>query len=985
MRRVLAVVILLLIGIGVPVGAHAQGSITGSVRDTSGSVLPGVTVEAASPALIEKVRTATTDGTGQYRILDLRPGLYAVTFTLPGFSTVKREGIEVTGSFTAAVSVELRVGAIEETITVTGETPIVDVQSANRQRVFGHEVVDAIPTGRNQYNLAVLIPGVSMGGGVTQQDVGGSAGLEASFGVVVHGSKLDSQRISQNGVMITTFVGGGYGGSAAPNASAVQEISIDYSGVSAELPTGGVRINLIPKEGGNTFRGVVFGSFANGAMQGGNLTPELKDRGLGTASSVKEIWDFNPGFGGPIRQDRLWFYASVRQNVSKNFVGGMFADRNANNPGVWTFDPDPGQRASNDNTWKAAQVRLTWQAAARHKLALSYDQQDACYCPNQVSAIQAVEASRRRRFPLQRSLQGDWTFPLTNRLLLEAVAFQRVEMPKHDPMNGLNPQMVSVTEQGGAIPGLTYRANAMYFDNWNWAFYYRGAVSYVTGAHAFKVGFNNGTGANGPNKTYALQPFSYRFLNGVPNQITLLATPFETTIDVDRELGVYVQDRWTLRRLTLTLGLRYDHFADSFPEQRAGSAALAPARNITFPAQDNVSWHDITPKSGAVYDLFGNGETALKVTLNKYLQGMLSGVAASPNPVNNLVNTTTRSWTDGNGNYMPDCDLTNPALQDNRAGGGDLCGQMVNPDFGRAVPGSTFDPDALRGWGKRNYNWEFSAGVQQKIATRASVDVSYFRRWYGNFTVTDNLSIGPADFDPFSIVAPANAQLPDGGGYTVPGLYDLNPARFGLPARNFVTLSDAYGKQIEHWNGVDVNASARLGPGIVVQGGVSTGRTSTDNCDVAPKLDSPSTLYCHVDTNFLTQVKVLGTYVIPRADVQVSGTYQSIPGPEIAASYVAANAVVAPSLGRPLSGTASNVTINLVAPGTMYGERLNQLDLRVGKILTFGRTRAAINLDLYNALNAHSILSLNNSYAAWLRPTSILQARLAKISAQLDF
>ena len=166
------------------------------------------------------------------------------------------------------MNAELRVGALEETVTVTGETPIVDVQSASRQRVFGHDVVDAVPTAKNQYNLAVLIPGISMGGGVTQQDVGGSAGLEASYGVVVHGSKLDSQRITQNGVTFNTFVGGGYGGAAAPNPSAVQELSIDYSGVSAELPTGGVRINLIPKEGGNAFKGVFFGSFANSSMQG---------------------------------------------------------------------------------------------------------------------------------------------------------------------------------------------------------------------------------------------------------------------------------------------------------------------------------------------------------------------------------------------------------------------------------------------------------------------------------------------------------------------------------------------------------------------------------------------------------------------------------------------------------------------------------------------------------------------------------------------
>jgi hypothetical protein len=969
-----------------PALAQAQASITGTVKDTSGAVLPGVTVEAASPALIEKSRSVVTDGTGQYRIVDLRPGAYSVTFTLAGFNTVKREGLELTGSFTATLNADLRVGALEETVTVSGDAPVVDVQSAGRQRVFGHDVVDAVPTAKSQYNIAVLIPGMSMGGGagVTQQDVGGSSGLEASFGVTIHGGKLDSQRITQNGIIVNTYVAGGYGGAAAPNPSAVQELTVDTSGVSAELSTGGVRINLIPKDGGNMFKGVVFGTFANSSMQGSNLTQALKDRGLPSPNSIKEIWDVNPGFGGRIKTDTLWFYGSLRQNVAESNVAGMFLDNN-NNPNIWTFAPDSSQPASQDNTWKEGQIRLTWQASARNKFALSYDQQTACYCPNGVTAIQSVEASYRRWFPTERSWKGDWTFPLTSRLLFEGSVVHTFESVRRDPKNGLNPQLISVTEQGGAIPGLLYRSNPTYSTNEDYAFYYRVAVSYITGAHAFKVGFNNGKGGVGPNLSYALQPISYRFNNGVPNQITLNGTPFASTTNVDNDLGVYAQDRWTLRRLTLTLGVRYDYFADSFPEQTVGPALLAPNRNVTFPAQDNVAFQDITPKSGAVYDLFGNGHTALKVGLNKYLQGMLSGVAMSPNPVSTLITSTNRSWTDANFNYVADCDLTNPAAQDNRATGGDFCGQMANTNFGKVVPGATFDPATLRGWGQRNYNWEFSSGVQQRLGERISAEVSYFRRWFGNFTVTDNLATAPSDYSLYSIAAPLDSRLPGGGAYTIGGLYDLNPAKFGVPAQNYVTLSDRYGTQIEHWNGFDVNLSARPGGGLLFQGGVSTGRTTTDNCDVVTKLDNPSPLYCHVDTLFLTQVKALGSYLVPRAQVQISGTFQSIPGPPILATYTAPNAVIAPSLGRNLSGNATNATVNLVSPGTMYGERLNQVDLRIGKVLTYGRTRAAINLDIYNAFNASPVLSVNNNFAAWQVPTSILTARFVKISAQIDF
>jgi hypothetical protein len=215
-------------------------------------------------------------------------------------------------------------------------------------------------------------------------------------------------------------------------------------------------------------------------------------------------------------------------------------------------------------------------------------------------------------------------------------------------------------------------------------------------------------------------------------------------------------------------------------------------------------------------------------------------------------------------------------------------------------------------------------------------------------------------------------------------LYDLNPNKVGQ-VDNYFTLASNFGKQIEQWNGVETTMNLRTGNGLLLQGGLSTGRTTSDNCDVVTKVDNPSTLYCRVDTAFLTQVKFLGTYTIPRVGLQVAAVIQSLPGPQILASYNAPNALVAPSLGRSLSGSAANVTVNLVEPGSMYGERANQLDVRLSKVLRSGRLRTSINLDLYNALNANPVLTLNNNYAAWQRPQEIMLARFAKLSAQLDF
>ena len=986
-----------------PAAAYAQASIAGVARDSSGAVLPGVTVEAASPALIEKVRSVTTDGTGQFKIVDLRPGTYSVTFTLPGFNTFKRDGIELAGTFTATVNADMRVGALEETVTVTGEASVVDVQSVTQQVTLGKDVLDAIPAGRNQHNFANLIPGMN-----GPLDYGGTNNLNLNT-ITVHGSRADDQRVMVDGMSISATSGNGQLSNFIPDMTSTQEVAVSYSAGTAEQAFGGVQMNLIPREGGNRFKGSFFATGANESWQSNNYTKELESAGLRTPNGLKVVYDVNPGAGGPIVKDKLWFYSAGRWQTSQTYIAGLYENQNAGDPTKWTYEPDLSRRAFTPLIQQSFNTRVTWQVSPRNKVAFFGEHQYRVW--EQLTPTISYESATKYDFPENEFFTGSYTSPISNKWLLDVKVSDIVQGWKDrypsggdqlaftEPLPDVYKTLIAVTEQGGLIPGLLYRGAGQtglgpFIRVKGYIASAQASVSYVTGAHAFKTGFLDTFGTRREDYNNIPANVRYRFNNGVPNLITEIATPYGFRSNLGGELGVYAQDKWTLDRLTLNLGVRLDYLNINFPEQSLEPGGLVPNRNITFPKNDYLGWKDISPRLGAVYDLFGTGRTALKVNLSRYVlaQRLTSNYTNLGNPVNAMANSVTRSWNDRaglgiNGDYIPQCDLVNPLANGE-------CGTISDLRFGQPIPSTVSDPAMLHGWGKRPDQWEWEASVQHELMPRVSLDVGYYRRTYGNFTVTDNTLTGVADYTQFSITAPTDSRLPDGGGYTVGGLYNLNPNKVGQ-VNNLFTLAGNYGNYKETWNGVDVNLSLRLGKGAILQGGTSTGRTSLDVCDLraqlpeltvtAPYVVGPTSPDCNIPGQFQTQVKFLGTYAVPKVDVQVAATYRSLPGVNIVSNYVATNADVIPSLGRPLSGGAANVTVNLVEPGTLFTEQTNLLDLRFSKLFRFGGYRTSVNLDLANAFNSSGITSVNNNYAAWQVPTGIHQARIVKISAQFDF
>ena len=1028
-KQVLFVSVLLL---GIPLTASAQASLTGLVKDSSGAVLPGVTVEASSPVLIEKVRASTTDGTGRYTISDLRPGQYRMSFTLPGFATVVREQVELLGTSVITINADLKVGGLQETVTVSGATPAVDLQSTTRQVSITQELVSALPSSRTPFALGVLIPGVtqSVGG----RDVGGAVVAEVAA-LVANGGRTGDQRMMVNGVALSSGIAGGWGGGAVPNATGTAEFAIDVSGVDAQAATGGVRVNFIPRDGGNTFSGTLVGNYSRGAWASDNYTGTgLRERGLASPSTIKENGEFNPGFGGPILRDKMWFFASGKYVKADNFVANQFFNANANKLNEFSYVRS-SERAILHQDQQIAALRLTYQINNKNKIGGVFDQEAYCGCPAGTSANVTPDGAQDRRFPTQRFVTMDWTSPVTNKILLEASGIHRVEgwgnmhlqTGKGGNLPAITPGMISVTDNPNPVTGgsLTYRSAAQYNRSWNWNVHYRAALSYVTGSHAFKVGFNNAY-LHHDNTTYTdpSAPYSYNFAGGVPTQITYRIAPRTVAINVNYDFGMFVQDKWTINRLTLMGGLRFDAFKNSFPAQSIAPTALAPNLNIRFDKIDSLNWKDFTPKMGATYDLFGNGKTALKVTLNKYLEGLgttgigNSNVSEAPNPINRLNTQTTRTWNDStfgvgdprSGNFRPDC-----VILDFTANG--ECGALVNAaSFGTiGAQLTSYDPDLMRGWGRRQYNWEFTGSVQHELAPRVSLTVQYARRWYGNFRIQDDRSVAATDFDRFTLTVPTDTRLPNSGG-TVTSV-DLKPALATTTQSLLVTRAQNFGDMTEVFTGVNISMNARLANGLMVQGGLGPGRVVTDDCDIVD--DLPEVLSavggapsrsgvitarvlerCHENNGWRTGITGLAAYTIPKIDVQVSGTLQNQPGAQFAANVVnypsaptAALPTLGTTLGRAFTGAAAGRAFNIAPAGELFIERLTQIDFRVAKILRVGRNRVSLNFDLYNITNSNTILTQNQTFnllaptaiPGWQSPTSTLLPRLFKFGVQYDF
>ncbi len=725
-----------------PATASAQSAIAGTVTDNTGAVMPGVTVEAASPVLIEKVRSAVTDGQGRYTIIDLRPGTYRISYSLPGFTTAVRDGLFLPADFTATVNIQLSVGALEESVTVTGQNPLVDVQSAARTEVITRNLLDALPTPRNTQSFGYLAQGVRL----SKPDVGGAQMME-QVNMRVHGAGPVHTTMQIDGMLVSPAFSDGLIQNYI-NQAAFAETAYTTSSQGADVSGGGIRVNMIPRDGGNEFHGSLYAGVTDGAWQSNNLNDDLVAKGATSATGITNIYDVNPAFGGPILRNKLWFYGAMRwMSVDEKVVNAYFPD---------------GSPAVVDQYVNIPLARLTYQATSSVKVSAFYDRPFKYKGREFVFGVEPISASRRRNWgeANYHNLGTKVTATLGSRLLYE-VGFTQIVERLH---SGYQPQDFEGNDQfGGTTQGWPRPSNvipcfvtpcaydpafaAIGTDGWYRDIsrleiltnartvaangysgtlpdrnHFTTALSYVTGSHTLKGGFQISRGQDRNDAASHGDLTEIRTRDGVPESVVVNINPYGTEEYVKADMGFYIQDSWRFKQLTVNPGIRYEYFNSMVKEQWRQEGRFVPGQIFPEVSGEPV-WKDWAPRLGVAYDLFGDGKTALKFGANKYMRPMAGSFVKRYNPLRGLA-TDTRDWFDvdlapgtGTRSGIPRPTDRDGIVQNNEIG------RTNNLSFGKTSGRRHVDGI------EREYNGEYlgqraAPGLQQPLGDRRMVPPS---------------------------------------------------------------------------------------------------------------------------------------------------------------------------------------------------------------------------------------------------------------------
>jgi hypothetical protein len=982
-----------LLGIlSVPGVAWAQASIVGTARDESGGVLPGVTVEVSSPALIEGTRAATTDDQGRYRIEALRPGPYKVTFSLVGFGTLVRSGIDVPSDTVVTINGDLKVGTLEESLTVSGQAPQVDVSQASRTQVLTRDVIDALPVSRNVMSIGVLAPGVRPG----TPDVGGSRMTE-QVALRAHGLGGNDAEQLVEGMSIQSLEG--------PSQSYFDdmlqsEITVMTSAIPADTSGGGIRLNSVLKDGGNVFSGATFLGFSSGDWQADNVDDGLRaaPRSIRSANGIKHIHMFSASFGGPIARNRAWFLFTARHQSSDELVADVPAQLVA---------PDGEFINSYIDTYvRGPSARITYQLTPSNKIAMFASR----WWKRKGKDFAAGTDPRVGQFRDPKKAHHfvgnvKWTSTLGSRFLLEG-GYSVAEFDWHGgPAPGVEkergtPEWYTQTRktdtqrqihpQCAYDTGCTAWGSLLSQRQDNTRHVLDGRLSYVTGSHNIKIGYTHEFGPDGRIASEYNGDIQLNYNQGRPSTVTVYNTPLDAPGYIQYDSGFFAQDSWTVRRLTLNPGIRIEWFAAGMRETSAQAGRFAPAR--FFPRQyDLITWGpDYAPRLSAVYDLFGDGRTALKTSFSKYhrqydADPFLAYADAG-------LRNENRNWFD--------CVLNAAGSAcSGEVRGTNNDGIAQDHEIGPSPAGGTFGQrsGATRGDLERQYNLEFTAGVQHQVLPRLAVGALFVRREIRNIQLTDRTFITLDDYTPFQVRMPVvtdpavAAVLNPEEMITV---YNLNNAKNAVYNQGLVDRSSA--RDRSYYTGFETSFSARLSGGAAIFGSWTAERNVSVFCESNDNPNGPTTAdlyqgrlvavggrFCdqrQFDIPLLHEFKLAGNYTL-RYGIDVGAVLQAYPGLERVITWQPA-ANLFPNGQRT---QAQTFIIN--EPGSLYGERWTQLDVNVRKNIRYGNGKVhTLQLDVFNVFNNNAVRTQTDTVGISLgQVTAIMPGRFPRIAYQFKW
>ncbi len=928
MRRftyIAVAVLWVLLGLGRPVAGQTTGSIVGTVTDETGAVLPGATVTLSGPTLIGGPRVQATDAAGAYRFDRLPPGTYDLRFELTGFKTAERQDIHVSAAFTADVHVRLAVGQMAERVTVTGESPVVDTKSNVQQTVMGQDILEKVPTGRDVWSLAKIIPGVT----VSTYDVGGTQGMQQSD-ISAHGSRADDKTFAIDGLSVNWPGQGGGATMVYYDQGMFEEINYQTSAIPAEVAIGGVFMNMVTKAGGNAWRGDVRYYYANDAMQADNFEALKQKLGFPVGNPVTAQYDLNGTAAGPILRDRLWFFGSYRRwKVDKKLLSVFNAD---------------GSNAIDDNLITNGSGKLTAQLNANHRFGVVYNYKQKNRFHRRDTPPNFVEdkASYIQEQPGWTS-QFKYTGVLKSSSVFEstigAVAGTfPLRYQKDVGPNDLRKEDTTLDTASGAA-----QRN---YENPNYRFQFDNVASHthsgLGGSHTLKAGvqftrqfYREINRMNGDVRLI--------YNNGTPIRILAFNTPVIATSYV-HQLGFFAQDAWSIgSRLTLNLGMRWDRARGWIPEQTSPAGRWVGER--TLARKDVYDQSLAVWRAGTVYDLFGDGRTAIKGNYSRYGHQVGIGLVTNVHPF--TLSSANIAWSDTNHNDYPDpAELG--AFEGFTGGVTTRYADANGPDWG--------------------YSDEITAGVEHQIVRDLRLGVMYYHRTNRKIVGARNAAV------PSSAYTAVQVTSPLGGTATA---YNLDRAYVGKQdnVRENIDLLDT------DYDGLEITAVKRFTHRWQMLLGYTLGRNE-GGIDFG-EFNDPNNLDFQqgiVGNDATHQLKLSGTVLVPRVEVAISGSLVRNTGYPRQFTYQVTRTQM-PTLTR------SAQTIRVNERGDERLPAVTLLDLRFSRPIRLpGGRLFEPQVDIFNATNADTIARIVDAVGPRLGfPTEILAPRIVRVGFSFSF